>query len=420
MFVYTVKTGDTLFSISKKFDIPTENIRLVNGLAEFNIVPGQALLMNSKIYIVQPGDTLFSIALAASVSLEEIKKANSGISPAMLQPGMKVKLPQIPQTKISTLGYIYITGTPHDQELIRDFAPYLTYYPFFEYHFTSEGSLSELNDLRAIEAAWRSRTIPLATITNLTQAGFSPQLASQVLRNPKARNRLIENIFALVSEKGYGGVNIDIEGVRAEDRDRFSGFLHDLKERLHTKGLRLSIAVPAKTSEDIPWLKGFDYGAIGSAVDFMFIMAYDWHYLGSEPGPVAPIDQVIRTLEFALERVPRNKILMGVPLYGYDWVIPYSPETSAKTVSNQQAVELAMKTGSPIQYSEEYQSPYFHYTDDQGLRHVVWFEDTRSIRRKFKLVRDYKLWGLGAWQISLGFPQGPWLIRDFFTIRIVK
>ena len=63
MFVYTVKSGDTLFSISKKFDIPLNTIRLVNGLAEGNIVPGQALLMNTKTYIVQPGDSLFSIAL---------------------------------------------------------------------------------------------------------------------------------------------------------------------------------------------------------------------------------------------------------------------------------------------------------------------------------------------------------------------
>jgi spore germination protein YaaH len=419
MFIYTVKSGDTLFSISNKFQIPLNTIRLVNGLAEENIVPGQALLMNTKTYIVQPGDSLFSIARAAFVTLEEIKKANPDLNPAALQPGMKVKLPEITQTKISTLGYIYITGTPHDQELIRDFAPYLTYYPFFEYHFTNDGSLNELNDLRAIEAAWRSRTIPLATITNLTATGFSPQLASQVLRNPEARNKLIDNIFTITSERGYGGVNIDIEGVRAEDRDRFSTFLYDLKELLRTKGLRLSIAVPAKTSDDIPWLKGFDYGAVGSVVDLMFIMAYDWHYLGSEPGPVAPIDQVIRTLEFALERVPRNKILLGVPLYGYDWIIPYSSETPAKTISNQQAVELAMKTGSPIQYSDEFQSPYFNYTDEQGLRHVVWFEDTRSMARKIRLIRDYKLWGMGAWQISLGFPQGPWLLRNFFKIRIL-
>ena len=76
----------------------------------------------------------------------------------------------------------------------------------------------------------------------------------------------------------------------------------------------LTIAVPAKTSEDIPWLRGYDYGGIGAVVDFMFIMAYDWHHAGSEPGPVASITEVRRTIEFAIERIPRRKIILGVPL----------------------------------------------------------------------------------------------------------
>ncbi|EQB96663.1 hypothetical protein GA8_04915 [Geobacillus sp. A8] len=65
------------------------------------------------------------------------------------------------------------------------------------------------------------------------------------------------------------------------------------------------------------------------------------------------------TLQFAVERVPRKKILLGLPLYGYDWIIPYQPGTLAEALSNQEAVLTAMRYQSPIQYSFQYESPFF-------------------------------------------------------------
>ena len=152
--------------------------------------------------------------------------------------------------------------------------------------FSSNGDIANnLNDLIAIETTWNNRVLPLVTITNLTPKGFSPELVHQVLNNPTARTNLVNNISYLVTSRGYGGVNIDFERVLAEDRDLFTGFLSQLRDRLQPLGYTLTIAVPAKTSEDIPWLIGYDYGGIGSVVDFMFVMAYDFHHAGSEPGP---------------------------------------------------------------------------------------------------------------------------------------
>jgi spore germination protein YaaH len=108
---------------------------------------------------------------------------------------------------------------------------------------------------------------------------------------------------------------------------------------------------------------------------------------------------------------------LGIPLYGYDWVIPYRSGTAAAAISNQNAVETAMRYQASIQYSRADESPFFRYTDNQGITHEVWFEDVRSISAKMVLVREYGLQGLGAWQLTLGFAQGPWLLRKFFTIR---
>ena len=76
-----------------------------------------------------------------------------------------------------------------------------------------------------------------------------------------------------------------------------------------------------------------------------------------------------------------------------------------------------MKYGAPVQYSETYKSPYFRYNDENGQRHEVWFEDVRSMSEKMMLVKRYELQAIGAWQLTLGFTPGPWLLRKFFTIR---
>ncbi|MEH7272679.1 glycoside hydrolase family 18 protein [Neobacillus vireti] len=417
MFFHEVQAGDSLFTISSRYGISIDEIRRVNGLVQSNIVPGQALLIPLYTYIVQPGDTFTAIARKSFLSLDQLTAANPAVNPAALQPRMRLTIPDISNYRASTLSFYVVRSPELDRALISDFAPYSTSISIFDYHIASNGDIANtLNDLTAIQTTWNHRVRPLVTVTNLTPEGFSPELAHQVLNNPAARTNLVNNISYLVTNRGYGGVNIDFERVLAGDRDLFTGFLRELRDRLRPLGRTLTIALPAKTSEEVPWLKGYDYGGIGSVVDFMFIMAYDWHHAGSEPGPVAPITEVRRTVEFAIQYVPRRKIIIGMPLYGYDWIIPYSPGRVAPAISNQSAVETAMKYQSPIQYSTEFESPFFHYKDQQGLTHEVWFEDVRSMGAKMLLIHEYGLDGLGAWQLTLGFTQGPWLITKFFTI----
>lgn len=160
-------------------------------------------------------------------------------------------------------------------------------------------------------------------------------------------------------------------------------------------------------------------GGIGAVVDYMFIMAYDFHHAGSEPGPVAPLTDVQRTVEFAIRYVPGRKIIIGVPLYGYDWIIPHSSGRVAQGISNQNAIETAMRVQSSVQYSPEVESPFFRYVDEMGQTHEVWFEDIRSMGAKVLLIRQYGLQGIGAWQLTLGFAAGPWILTKFFTVEKV-
>ena len=97
---------------------------------------------------------------------------------------------------------------------------------------------------------------------------------------------------------------------------------------------------------------------------------------------VAPVNEVRRVIEYATSVMPPEKIMMGIPLYGYDWALPYVPGGDwAGSISPQQALELAAGYGATIQYDNVAQSPYFYYWQN-GEEHVVWFEDARSIRAK--------------------------------------
>ncbi|WP_066390347.1 glycosyl hydrolase family 18 protein [Neobacillus mesonae] len=412
MFIYIVKTGDSIFSIATKYQVTMDSIRIINGLKTDRLVPGQDLLIPSDMYIVQPGDSLYLISQMSFIPVETIRLYN-GLQSDTLMVGMKLYLP--PRPKYEAEGFSYITpSTPEmNQWLVQRFAPINTFFGIFEYHVLEDGGLSTLNDQQLIRLSRENNVAPLAVITNLTETGFNPELTKRVLNTPEIRERLITNIYNLVKTKNYAGVNIDFERIREGERDIYSGFLRSLSERLRPEGYYTSVAVPAKTSDDIPWLKGYDYGGIGAAVDFVFIMAYDWHEASSPPGPVAPIKEVRQTIVYALNNMRGNKIILGVPRYGYDWTMTNGTVESARAVSVSSAIETAMKYQVPIQYSTEYQQPFFQYRDETGKRHIVWFEDARARAQKLQLFVNYRLRGIGAWQLGLHFPQSGILVNEF-------
>lgn len=135
---------------------------------------------------------------------------------------------------------------------------------------------------------------------------------------------------------------------------------------------------------------------------------------------VAPLPNVRRVLEYALAEIPADKIFLGIPNYGYNWKLPYvQGESKAVTLGNITAVNLAIEKGSEILYDETAQSPYFYYTDPEGIERVVWFEDVRSISAKFGLVSESGIRGCGYWNLMRPFPQNYLLLNGMFRIEKV-
>lgn len=127
---------------------------------------------------------------------------------------------------------------------------------------------------------------------------------------------------------------------------------------------------------------------------------------------VAPLPNVRTVLDYAVTEMPPEKILLGIPNYGYDWPLPFVRGVSrAQSISNQRAIELAVEYQIAIQYDETAQSPFFHYTDEGGTVHEVWFEDARSLSAKLGLIPAYGFAGGGIWNLMRPFSQ-TWLLLD--------
>lgn len=135
------------------------------------------------------------------------------------------------------------------------------------------------------------------------------------------------------------------------------------------------------------------------------------------PMAVAPINSVRRVLDYAVSEIPPDKILMGIPNYGYDWTLPYkSGDTRARLISNEEAIQIAKFNGVSIKFDETAQSPYFNYYAD-GNEHEVWFEDARSINQKLALVPEYGFYGVGYWNAMRPFVQNWMILNTKYNIR---
>ena len=133
---------------------------------------------------------------------------------------------------------------------------------------------------------------------------------------------------------------------------------------------------------------------------------------------VAPLPNVRQVLDYAVTEIPRQKIYLGIPNYGYDWPLPFRQgETRARSISNQEAVAMAVRYGAEIQYDQTAQSPWFTYTAADGVSHVVWFEDARSMSAKLRLIDEYGLRGAGYWNLMRPYPQGWTLLNAIYSIR---
>lgn len=420
MFIYTVKAGDDLTMLSRRFGIPASRIVADNSLRyPNNLVVGQHLIImsDSMRHVIEEGQTLYSLSQEFGVPLDDLLAANPNVNPIALYEGEVVNIPisENPRRRPAIInGYAYPSVTDSSLECSL---PFLTFLSPFSYSVTPDGDIIAPSDDRLIERARRSSVMPLMVVTNIYDGSFSTEVLSQILANPAARERLISSILAELERKGYYGLNLDMEYISPDDRDTYNAFLRELSDRLHNNGYILITAVAPKYRADQPGIlyESHDYKVQGEAADYVIIMTYEWGYTYSAPMSVQPIEEVRKVLKYAVTEIPSEKILMGMPNYGYDWTLPYARGTAASSIGFIAALDLAVKNNSEIFYDEKSQTPYFYYTEN-GTRHVVWFDDAMSIDAKLHLIDEFDLAGASYWTINRCFIPNWEIVQSLFEV----
>ncbi|KKB44323.1 LysM peptidoglycan-binding domain-containing protein [Bacillus thermotolerans] len=425
MQIHVVQRGQTLYGIAQLYQTSVQSIAAANELPDpSRLVVGQALVIpiTGSYHWVQPGESLFSIARIYGTSANELARINNISAAAPLQAGMRLYIPPRPKPTIDVFLYVEprdpISETMVNE--VRDRASDLTYLAMFSYEVRRDGSMTTPPIGNLPDIARAAGAMNAMVISNIEEFQFSADLARAIFTNEAAQNQLFGNAIQIANEVGYEDIHFDFELMHPEDRELYNTFLRRARDRFHAAGLTLSNAVAPKSSDVMTGIYGaHDYETIGELVDFTALMTYEWGFTYSDPQAVSPIGPVRDVVEYAVSVIPRNKILLGQNLYGYDWQAPYPPAGGppARVVSPQQAIELALRENAQIEYDPQAQAPFFRYIDNAGRQHEVWFEDARSIQAKFNLIKQFNLRGIMYWKLGLSFPQNWLLLRDNFNIR---
>lgn len=367
-----------------------------------------------EIHVVQSGETLMGIAREYAVPFGELLAYNQLPNPDHLVVGQCVLIPGASQPlgQFIVNGYLY----PYiDENVYRQALPNLTNVTIFGYGFNREGNLIGVQDEAVIAMAKSYGVQPIMLLAAMDEQGmFSLENGRVVFSNTLLQEKLIAQILVVMQQKGYVGLDIDIEFIPLDLKEEYIQFIENVTRQLNQYGYFVNVDLAPKVSANQQGLlyESHDYARIGQIVDRVLLMTYEWGYTYGPPMAVAPLPSVKRVLDYGVSEIEKEKIFMGIPNYGYDWPLPFERGvTAARTIGNEEAIVLASNYKAEIVFDDYSMAPYFYYTDEQGVEHVVWFEDARSIQAKLQLGFSYPLRGIGYWNLMRPFWQN-WKVLE--------
>ncbi len=257
---------------------------------------------------------------------------------------------------------------------------------------------------------------------------FDAEAIASILASPENRSRMVGELLSEAIDNDIEGVNIDFEGVPAEQKENLVRFMEELTATFHREipGSNVTIDTPA-----IDWRGAFDYDQLAVNSDGLMIMAYNYHWTGgSTAGPVSPLTgygqlNVTWTLDDYFEwGLPENKdkFILGVPYYAIRWPTDgYDPHAAATGRGRALFYDTAaseVETRYERRWDEESQTPFYVY-EEGGSPYQTWYDDAESLGYKYDLVLERDIQGIGIW--ALGYdgtrPELWEAIETHFTLE---
>ena len=293
------------------------------------------------------------------------------------------------------------------------------------YNVDAMGVVTGQANATVMDAA-RQHHVPVMPI--VVNPGFNQENFHKLLASPDAHISLIQSLIAECKKNAYVGIQFDFENVHVRDRDALSGLVRETAAAFHKEGLQLSIATvpnapaPPGTGGFYKWIYAnwrdvYDLKAIGEAVDLVCLMTYDEHTRYTPPGPVAGHLWTKANLDYARQVVPKEKLSMGIPVYGYRWYAgppakDEKPNPAQVTVGAADVRQLIADFHPEVQWDPSDRASWFYFYRD-ATREWVFYTDIRTFRARWDLVEESGIQGFCSWVLGKEDPA----IWDFLPVH---
>ncbi|HWB80857.1 MAG TPA: glycosyl hydrolase family 18 protein [Nannocystaceae bacterium] len=291
--------------------------------------------------------------------------------------------------------YAYWLGSVADLPWDR-----LTHVAIFSVDVDGNGNLSGTEHWTDVAEQALALAEPYGVHLHLAVTSFDAGVLDTMLSNPSARATAVDQLGELVEMYGGHGVAVDFEGMDAGNIGDLTDFVEELAARVG----EVSVATPA-----VDWAQAYDYPQLAAAAQSLFIMGYDYHWRGGDPGPVAPLFGGGAWGQYALEwsvadylatGVPPEKIVLGLPLYGYTWPtvddsVPGVASGDASSILFSDAKAEAAMIGA--QWDDVTHTPYYFPNGNTQ----TWYDDAASLDDRIAwAIEDQALGGIGFWALN--------------------
>lgn len=285
------------------------------------------------------------------------------------------------------------------------------------YAVDAKGVLSGEPDKAVLDAARRHHVAVTPLVTN---KGFIEEDVHALLMDASVHPRMFAALVRAAKDNGYAGFQLDLEHVPSGDRDALTALVRAAAKAFRREHLTLSIAtipnaplMPGETGyaawHDATWGGAFDLKALAGSVDLLCLMTYDQHGFTTMPGPVAGWPWVVGQLDYALTVVPKRKLALGIPLYGYHW----SAGTPIKAGPREfDAANLTVEWIDAVDVLKLAKTYHGHFDWDAGdrsasmffyrdnVREWVFYSDRRTFGARYELVKQRGLAGFASWVLG--------------------
>jgi cellulose synthase/poly-beta-1,6-N-acetylglucosamine synthase-like glycosyltransferase/spore germination protein YaaH/peptidoglycan/xylan/chitin deacetylase (PgdA/CDA1 family) len=262
----------------------------------------------------------------------------------------------------------------------------------------ADGGLDATGDATKLVALTHAKGVRVLQMVQNYRNGAFQAGDLRVLSSAAGRQGLTNQIVQTVAAAGGDGVNLDFELLPGSLTAAFTTFVTGLADRLHSAGRKLVVDVAVDH-------RAVDVSRIRGSVDLLLLMAYDQHSEPDRPGPVAGYPWVRSAVQQLTREAGPDKVLLGLPGYGYDW----GPGT-VEPVSFQEAVRRA-GTPETIRWDAASREPWFTYTASDRSAHTVWFSDAASLQPLVRETAADRLAGVGLWRLGTE-DEGLWRLLD--------